>query len=285
MNIKIKETTLLFLTESFLFSLTLFLGIFCAVRTQKFFNVQKIESSSVSFSQFIFYFFLATLFVLSVFYFVRRKPVKVKIYRFLFIFASFFSSLIFFESFLPEPISLILVFLLIFWWIKKPIVLNQNLLIILSLAGIGASTGLILKPEAVILILVVLSIYDFIAVYKTKHMVKIAKDMIESGTILGLVFPFEFSGFLKSTREIKPGEGKFLILGGGDVALPLIFSVSLLKFGIFKSFFVAFFSLFGLFSNFLLFLLQKKREGIPALPLISLFSILGYLLLRVYWVK
>jgi presenilin-like A22 family membrane protease len=109
--------------------------------------------------------------------------------------------------------------------------------------------------------------------------------MIESGTILGLVFPFEFSGFFKSTREIKPGEGKFLILGGGDVALPLIFSVSLLKFGIFKSFFVAFFSLFGLFSNFLLFLLQKKREGIPALPLISLFSILGYLLLRVYWVK
>ena len=281
MNIKIKETTLLFLTESFLFSLTLFLGIFCAVRTQKFFNVQKIESSSVSFSQFIFYFFLATLFVLSVFYFVRRKPVKVKIYRFLFIFASFFSSLIFFESFLPEPISLILVFLLIFWWIKKPIVLNQNLLIILSLAGIGASTGLILKPEAVILILVVLSIYDFIAVYKTKHMVKMAKDMIESGTILGLVFPFEFSGFFKSTREIKPGEGKFLILGGGDVAFPLIFSVSVLGSGILKSFLIALFSLFGLIANFLFFIKQKERKPIPALPLISLFSIIGYFLVLI----
>jgi presenilin-like A22 family membrane protease len=281
MNIKIKETTFLFLTESFLFSLALFLGIFCAVRTQKIFNVQKIESSSVSFSQFIFYFFLATLFVLSVFYFVRRKPVKVKIYRFLFIFASFFSSLIFFESFLPEPISLILVFLLIFWWIKKPIVLNQNLLIILSLAGIGASTGLILKPEAVILILVVLSIYDFIAVYKTKHMVKIAKDMIEAGTILGLVFPFEFSGFLKSTREIKPGEGKFLVLGGGDVALPLIFSVSVLGSGILKSFLIALFSLFGLIANFLFFIKQKERKPIPALPLISLFSIIGYFLVLI----
>jgi len=281
MNIKIKETTLLFLTESILFSLTLFLGILCAIRTQKIFNVQKIESSSASFSQFIFYFFLATLFVLSVFYFVRRKPVKVKIYRFLFIFASFFSSLIFFESFLPEPVPLVLVFLLVFWWIKKPIVLNQNLLIILSLAGIGASTGLILKPEAVILILVVLSIYDFIAVYKTKHMVKMAKDMIESGTILGLVFPFEFSGFLKSTREIRPGEGKFLVLGGGDVAFPLIFSVSVLGSGILKSFLIALFSLFGLIANFLFFIKQKERKPIPALPLISLFSIIGYFLVLI----
>jgi presenilin-like A22 family membrane protease len=177
---------------------------------------------------------------------------------------------------LPEPIPLILVFLLIFWWIKRPIVLNQNLLIIFSLAGIGASLGLSLKPESVILILIVLSVYDVIAVYKTKHMVKIAKDMIEAGTILGLVFPFEPIGLLRSTKEIKPGEGKFLVLGGGDVALPLIFSVSLIKIGIWKSFLVAFFSLLGLFANFLLFIFQKERRAIPALPLISLFSIVGY---------
>jgi presenilin-like A22 family membrane protease len=182
---------------------------------------------------------------------------------------------------LPEPVPLILVFLLIFWWIKNPIVLNQNLLIIFSLAGIGASLGLGLKPEAVILILIILSIYDFIAVYKTKHMVKIAKDMIEAGTILGLVFPFEPLGFLKSTKEIKPGEGKFLVLGGGDVAFPLIFSVSLLKFGILKPFIVALFSLLGLFANFLIFIFQKERKAIPALPLISLFSIIGYFVISI----
>ena len=132
-----------------------------------------------------------------------------------------------------------------------------------------------------ILILVVLSIYDFIAVYKTKHMVKIARDMIESGTILGLVFPFEFSGFLKSIREIRPGEGKFLVLGGGDVAFPLIFSVSVLGSGISKSFLIALFSLFGLIANFLFFIKQKERKPIPALPLISLFSIIGYFLVLI----
>jgi presenilin-like A22 family membrane protease len=112
-------------------------------------------------------------------------------------------------------------------------------------------------------------------------MVKMAKDMIEAGTILGLVFPFEPVGFLKSTNEVKPGEGKFLILGGGDVAFPLIFSVSLIKIGIWKSFLVAFFSLLGLFANFLLFIFQKERKAIPALPLISLFSIIGYLIISI----
>jgi len=281
MELKSKEVFFLFLIEAVLFYLILSLGIFCALQLRKNLEIQKIEIPSLSFLEFIFYFLLATLFTFLIFRFLKEKIIKGKIYKILFLSVSFFSSLIFFESFLPEPIPLILVFLLIFWWIKNPIVLNQNLLIIFSLAGIGASLGLSLKPEAVILILIILSIYDFIAVYKTKHMVKIAKDMIEAGTILGLVFPFKPLGFLKSTKEIKPGEGKFLVLGGGDVALPLIFSVSLLKFGILKPFIVALFSLLGLFANFLIFIFQKERKAIPALPLISLFSIIGYLIVSI----
>jgi presenilin-like A22 family membrane protease len=281
MNLKSKEIFFLFFIEAFLFYLTLSLGIFCAANLEKILEIQKIKIPPFSSFEFIFYFFLATFFAFLIFRFLRERAIKGKIYKILFLSVSFFSSLIFFESFLPEPTPLILVFLLIFWWIKKPIVLNQNLLIIFSLAGIGASLGLSLKPESVILILIVLSVYDFIAVYKTKHMVKIAKDMIEAGTILGLVFPFEPNGFLKSTKEIKPGEGKFLVLGGGDVALPLIFSVSLIKIGIWKSFLVAFFSLLGLFANFLLFIFQKERRAIPALPLISLFSIIGYFIVSI----
>jgi presenilin-like A22 family membrane protease len=189
MNLKNKEVFFLFLTEAILFYLTLTLGILCASRLEKILKFQKIELPSLSSIEFIFYFFIATLFAFLMFRFLKEKPIKGKIYRILFLSVSFFSSLIFFESFLPEPIPLILVFLLIFWWIKNPIVLNQNLLIIFSLAGIGASLGSSLKPEAVILILIILSIYDFIAVYKTKHMVKIAKDMIEAGTILRLMYP------------------------------------------------------------------------------------------------
>jgi presenilin-like A22 family membrane protease len=276
MEQKNKEIISLLSTEAILFFFTLALGIFTAQKLRKILKPQVIEIPSVSFFDFIFYFLLATFSIFLISRFIKKGVVKEKIYKTLFIFTSFFGSLILFEAFFSEPFSLFLVFLLALWWIKKPVVLNQNLLIIFSIAGIGATLGLALKPEMMVLILLVLSVYDFIAVYKTKHMVTMAKDMIESGTILGLVFPASFSGFLKNLTEVKPGQGEFLILGGGDVAFPLIFSVSLLEFGILKSFLVALFSLLGLFTNFFFFLKQKERKPIPALPLIAFFSVIGY---------
>jgi len=278
MNLKIKKLLFIFFIEGFLFYSTIVLGILCALRLEKILESQKIEYSLISPLKFIFYFFLATFFIFLIFRFLKRKTLKKHIYKILFLLVSFFSSLIFLEAFFPEPISLILTVSLILWWIKTPIVLNQNLLMIFSLSGIGASLGLVLRPEAVVLILIILSIYDFVAVYTTKHMVKIAKDMVETGTILGLVFPLNLKSFLKITEEIKPGKGDFLILGGGDIALPLIFSVSVLKFGAFKSLVISFFSLLGFFINLLLFISQKEKKPMPALPLISLFSIIGYLI-------
>jgi presenilin-like A22 family membrane protease len=282
MNFKAKEIFFLFFVKTFLFCTTLALGIFCALRLEKFLKIQTVEIPSFSLFQFIFYFFLSTIFIFLIYWFLKGKTIKRKVYKILFVFISFFSSLIFFESFLGEPLSLILVFFLILWWLKNPIVLNQNLLMVFSLAGVGAGLGLSLKPESVIVILIILSVYDFIAVYKTKHMVKIAKDMMESGAILGLIFPLGLHDFLKSTNEVKPGEGKFLILGGGDVAFPLIFSISLLSLGIFQSLAVALFSLFGIFVNFLLLSFQKERKPIPALPLITFFSLVGYFLVKFY---
>jgi presenilin-like A22 family membrane protease len=275
MNLKNKEAFFLFLTEAILFCLTLTLGTLCASRLEKILEFHKIEIPSLSHFEFIFYFFLATFFAFLIFQFLRERIIKGKIYKILFLSVFFFSSLIFFESFFSEPIPIILVFLLIFWWAKNPIVLNQNLLIIFSLAGIGATLGLSLKPEAVILILIVLSIYDFIAVYKTGHMIRLAKEMMETGVIAALIIPPKISGFSFALNKVRPGSD-FLILGGGDVALPLIFCASLIPFGILKSLIVSIFSLFGLFFNFFIFIKQKTRKPMPALPLIALSSIMGY---------
>ena len=265
-----------FLSEVVLFFLTIALGIFCAFKIQKVFILQESKIPTTSFFQFIFYFFLATVFLFVIFRFVKKRKIKEQIYTLIFGFVSFIGAIVFFSSFLSSLAPLILVALITFWWIKKPTILNHNLLMIFSLAGIGANLGLTLKPRAVIFILIALSIYDFIAVYKTKHMVKIAKEMVESGTFFGLISPFNLFDFLTSTKEVATKKEKFLILGGGDVALPLLFSVSMLEFGISKSFLVALFSLFGLIANFLVFIKQKERKPIPALPLISLFSIIGY---------
>ena len=274
----------IFIIEAFLFCLTLGSGIAAAFRINNpppnFGGGQKVNIPQISFPQFILNFLLATLFILLILRFVKFEKEKGTIFKILFILAVLLGGLLFLETWLPEHLSLIFIFVLIFWWLKKPSVLIQDLLIILGIAGTGSILGLSLNPLMVILLLVIFSIYDFIAVYKTKHMVRMAKAMLESRAILALVIPPNIFGFRESLEKIQPG-GKFLILGGGDIAFPLIFSVSLIPSGILHSFIVALFSLIGLFASFWFFTKQKERKPIPALPPIALFSIIGYLITKI----
>jgi len=145
------------------------------------------------------------------------------------------------------------------------------------MAGLGTVLGLNLTPLMVVSFLVLFSIYDFIAVYKTKHMIKMAKEMMTVGVILGFIAPSKLADLKIPLRKVKMG-GKFLILGGGDVVFPMLLVVSLLPQGLFHSLIVAFFALIGLFFSFLIFISQKVRAPIPALPPIALLSLLGYLL-------
>jgi len=268
-----------FFWEAVLFSLTLGLGIVTAFKINKILEIQKITLPQISSGKFIFYFLIATLFVLLLSYLIKFKRGKGIIFKILFVFAVSFGGLLSLEVWLSEPISLIVIVSLILWWWKFPSVFNHNILIILGIAGVGSILGLRLTPEIIIGLLIIFSIYDFIAVYKTKHMVKIAKEMIESKAVLALIIPSSFRDFRGSLGEVRPG-GKFLILGGGDIIFSLLFCVSLVPQGILSPLIVAFFSLIGLFTGFLFFISQKTRQPIPALPPIALFSILGYLITR-----
>jgi presenilin-like A22 family membrane protease len=267
----------IFFFEILLFSLTLILGISAAFKINKYFAEKEITVAPIPPSNFLLTFFVATLslFLLIKFLkFERGKSIFLKIFLSL----SFFLGGIFlFNTWLDLIYSFVLITILILWWLKSPSVLNQNLLMIFGMAGIGATLGLKLEPQVLVGILIVLSIYDWIAVYKTKHMVKMARAMIEMGVISAIVIPQSISGFKNSLEKVKPG-GEFLVLGGGDVVLPLIFAVSLIPFGVLKSAIVALFSLIGATANFFVFVRQKERKPMPALPLISLFSIIGYLI-------
>ena len=270
----------IFAIEAFLFCLTLGLGIAAAVQIGEVLKIQKIAIPQISFWRFIISFLLATLFIFLLIRFLKFKRGKGLIFKILFTLAVFLGGLLFLEAFLLEPIPLILISLLIFWWWKSPSILNQDILMILGLAGVGSTLGLALQPSMVIALLIIFSIYDFIAVYKTKHMVKMAKEMIEAGAILALIVPPNIFSLKESLEKIRPG-GKFLILGGGDIVFPLLFCASLIPSGIFNSIIVAIFALIGLFVGFYFFTTQKVRQPIPALPPIALFSIIGYLITRI----
>jgi len=273
----------IFFFEAFLFSLTLVLGITTAFRLNRILEIQEISLPGISFWYFLFYFLLTALFIWLIISFSGKfKKGKGIFFKGIFILTVFWGSALLLSLWILDIFALFLAGILIFWWLKKPTILVHNLCIIFGIAGAGSILGLRLESLIVIALLIIFSIYDFIAVYKTKHMVKMAKEMIEMGAILALIVPSKISDFKENLKTVKPG-GKFLILGGGDIVFPLLLCVSLVSEGILNSLIIALFALFGLFFSFWIFASQKIRKPIPALPPIALFLIIGFLITRLIY--
>lgn len=268
----------IFIIEAFLFSITMGLGIIASFKINKIFKIEKITTPQISFWQFIFYFLLTTLFILSI-TFLGKKFHKGKkaLLKIIFILAVIVGGFSFLSLWLKEILAIILMIALVIFWLKKPEVIIHNFVVILGIAGMGSFLGLSLHQSVIISLLILFSIYDFVAVYKTKHMIRLAKEMTEAGAILALIVPQRPSGFRANLKEVRPG-GEFFVLGGGDVAFPLLLCVSLVPQGVANAFMVATFSLIGLYLSFWLFISQKVRQPIPALPPIALFSIIGFLI-------
>ncbi len=269
-----------FVFEIFLFSLSLALGILASIRLNEIFKSLEITPSRITIWQFIIYFILVTLLLVLVVYFLKFRKGKKIFFKGMFLFTVAFGNLLFFGLWLPGILSFGLVILLIILLLKINSLVIHNLVLIFAIAGVGSSLGLRLKPEMVILLLLIFSVYDYIAVYKTKHMVKIAKEMVTQKAILGIVIPQEISELQTRIKKVKPG-GRFLVLGAGDIIFPLILSSSLVPQSISNSLIVALFSLIGLFFGFLIFISKKIRQPMPALPPIALFSIIGYLITKI----
>lgn len=179
----------------------------------------------------------------------------------------------------PWDIAATLLVLAAFLFIKN--VLVHNLGIILGVAGIGSLLGIAIYPRTAVLIMIIFSFYDIIAVYVTRHMVKMAKTMMESGAIFGFIIPSQMKGFFSHKQEAQAGvgvSGQFMVLGSGDIGLPMILASSVARYSLSAAVIVAIFSLTGLFITHLIFMNQKERKPMAALPPIATMSIIGYLI-------
>ena len=160
--------------------------------------------------------------------------------------------------------------------------MSHNAAIVLAVSGIGATLGLILPVIAIIILLLVLSVYDFIAVFKTKHMVKMFSSLMKKGTPLAVIIPEKFGDVGSSvhtaiTTKISraPDKRKFVMLGTGDLVFPIILAVSVFgEFSLLHSLFVVAGSLIGIVIIHLL-LTSKKFKALPALPPITAGSLIG----------
>jgi len=131
-------------------------------------------------------------------------------------------------------------------------------------------------PSIIIIILMFLAVYDFLAVYKTKHMVEMFRKLVESKVYFSLIIPANFMSLFKKTKKVTPAS-EFMFLGTGDLALPAIFVVSALKISLKTSLLTALGAIFGLILLYIIFIAQKERQPMPGLPPIVLGSLVGFL--------
>jgi len=263
--------------ESVFYFLTLGVGIYSTLKLRKVFEEEEIVMQEPSLWRVLVSFGIITLIIVAISYFKKLKKSRKVVFRGAFIVAVFWGSLFLLSLYLPFWPLLILVVGLIGLWMISPKIWLHDLLIIFGLAGAGTAMGVSFSPLSIVILLLIFSVYDVIAVYKTKHMVKMAKEMIGANAIIGFVVPKRLKGFKEDLKKVKPG-GQFMIIGGGDIVFPLVFCASLTNVGLTETLIVLIFSYFGLLVSYITFTSQKIKKAIPALPPIALLSILGYLL-------
>lgn len=180
---------------------------------------------------------------------------------------SFASSIVFYSFLKPllalTEISIIIsiVLGLALAFLKAALPGLRNIAAVLATAGAGAVFGFSLTFYAAIIFLILLSIYDYIAVFKTRHMVEIAESLSRRQT----------SFMISSKQKTEAGEIRFE-LGTGDMLLPIILGVSGFQINPIYSAIVLVASVFSLFVLFIL--LTRKKAVLPALPVIAICNLL-----------
>ncbi|MCR4369379.1 MAG: presenilin family intramembrane aspartyl protease [archaeon] len=148
-------------------------------------------------------------------------------------------------------------------------VLLRNVSSIVAAAGAGALIGASLGVVPLLVFIILLSVYDIIAVFKTKHMVELAKGVTKKN--------------LSFTYALPTKEHQFE-LGTGDMVIPLAFSVSVLAQA--KQFYLSAFAFVPpaliLIASFvglaltLEYASKNKGKPLPALPLQTGLMIIVY---------
>lgn len=161
--------------------------------------------------------------------------------------------------------------------------LVHNLTELFIYPGIAAVFVSILNIWAAIVVLIIISVYDMWAVWKSGIMQKMAKyQMDRVGVLAGFFIPHVSKKVREKIRKMskkdlknKKVKANVAILGGGDVVFPIIASGVILKtWGLFPAICVIIGATLGLAY---LFFFAKKKKFYPAMPFISVGIFLGML--------
>lgn len=272
----------LFIKEAILFSLALGIGLYTAYYYSFYFgSLIQNAPTRFTFNDFV----ILLVFFGAIFLISRHRKFASFSLNFFLVLVVFSGTQVILGTFISSPQNLLTAVFLTLVFILGRNVLMHNLGIILGTSGVAAVFGLSVSPEVGLILLIALSFYDILAVYVTKHMVALARGMVRSGAVFGFLVPLEFKGFFYNKNQARAEIGQsFMILGSGDIGLPIIFASSLAKTSLESAVITALFSLLGLFITHILFVNQGQRRAMAALPPIATLTIIGYLVSQL-WLK
>jgi presenilin-like A22 family membrane protease len=221
------------------------------------------------------------------------------------------------KIFFSHDIAIALALIFASWKLLRPNIIIHNLTEVLMYAGIGLIIVPLFDVKWAVILLILISLYDMYAVWKSKHMVKMAEFQSKSNVFAGLMIPYsqknnkvklstrmtisedKTSTIATNTKpKIRAGKTstKNAILGGGDIAFPLIFIGSVMNELILKFYnaqstwtietikTVAFMqSSIIIFTTtialLLLFIFAKKGKFYPAMPFLTAGCLVGWAIL------
>lgn len=214
------------------------------------------------------------------------------VWKLWFLMAVFLSLSTAWAAFIPVEIAFVAAFIFALWKIFKPNVWVHNFTELFIYGGLAAIFAPLFNLWSISILLILIALYDAYAVWKSKHMITLAKSQTESKVFAGLLIPYSLKGLMKKKGKestaakatktvgitLPKVQVRTAILGGGDIGFPLIFAGVVLKeLGLWQSLVIPFFALAGL--AILLYYAEDKKFY-PAMPFIGAGCFIG---LGVVW--
>lgn len=249
-----------------------------------------VENESISYIYVIIALLVGTLLVLLLIKFRQRKLWK--FWFFLSVLVSLIISLnswtfrffdnTLFPAFFLYLGTVLLSGILAYYKVFKHHLIIHNLTEIFIYGGLAALLVPILNLFSVTLLLILVGFYDMYAVWKSKHMIAMAEFQTREKVFAGLYIPYTAKGSVRDTKiEMKEkmseqkSSGSIAVLGGGDIAFPLLFSGVIFKtIGTYWPALVIICT--TTLALLLLFYYGEKGKYYPAIPFIALGCFLGY---------
>jgi presenilin-like A22 family membrane protease len=209
---------------------------------------------------------------------------KVSIWKFWMLAALVITITAALSAFIPPITAFAIAAIVSYLRIFKPNVLAHNLTELLVYGGLAAIFVPIMTLKSAAILLLLIAAYDVFAVFRSKHMITLAKFQADNNMFAGLFIPKELTtksvvssiktSESKSSKENYTDTGNYAVLGGGDIGFPLLFAGTALPiFGLSQTIIIPAFAALALS---ILLAISKKGKFYPAMPFVAAGCFVGY---------